>query len=348
MSTRQRALEAPIVFLAHPAKQVNPESFLSQHIKREDYSSKGYFTFTVKNGFQNKEMAVPLNWETYKAEELVYLTEEELRIIYVAATRAEKALIISANGNNKKNPWSVLFEMENIEEVEVPEIENVEKVAANEITFAEYQAQTISKLAWLEDSKGNTFVHWTPTKDKDYSDVFDIEREAGGGKEWGTLIHDVFEKAVQGYDVEKYIKVTLKSNNIQAAREDEVIHYLTNFQTSKLWDELQTADEVLTEVPFTLKVKKQDSLYSQITKKPEDQQPFYVKGIIDLIYKKNGEWNIVDYKTDRAKRKEDYDKLQAFYRSQLAFYKQAWEEITKEKVNSASLYFLEPNVLVLG
>ncbi|MDR7075919.1 ATP-dependent helicase/nuclease subunit A [Neobacillus niacini] len=343
---KAKGLEAPIVFLAHPAKQVNPESFLSQHIKREDYSSKGYFSFTVKNGFQDKEIAVPLDWETYKAEELDYLTEEEMRIIYVAATRAEKALVISSNGSNKKNPWSVLFEIENIEEVEVPELEKVEKIAATDITFAEYQVKTISKLAWLEHSKGKTFEHWTPTKDKDYSDVFDIERETGGGKEWGTLIHDVFEKAVQGYDVEKYIKVALNSNNIPASREDEVNHYLTNFRKSKLWDELQTADEVLTEVPFTLKVEKQDSLYRQITKKPEEHQPFYVKGIIDLIYKKNGEWNIVDYKTDRPKRKEDYEKLQAFYRSQLEFYRQAWEEITKEEVRSASLYFLEPNVLV--
>jgi ATP-dependent helicase/nuclease subunit A len=343
---KAKGLEAPIVFLAHPAKQVNPESFLSQHIKREDNSSKGYFTFTVKNGFQDKEIAIPLNWETYKAEELVYLTEEELRIVYVAATRAEKALVISANGSNKKNPWSVLFEMENIEEVEIPEIESVENAAANEITFAEYQAKTVSKLAWLEQSKGKSFEHWTPTKDKDFSDVFEIEREAGGGKEWGTLIHDVFEKAVQGKDVSRYIKVALSSNNIPTSREDEVINYLTNLRTSELWDEIQTADEVLSEVPFTLKVEKKDSLYAQITKNPEYQHPFYVKGIIDLIYKKNSEWKIVDYKTDRAKRKEDYEKLQAFYCTQLSFYKQAWEEITKEKVKSKSLYFLEPNEIV--
>lgn len=125
-----------------------------------------------------------------------------------------------------------------------------------------------------------------------------------------------------------------------------MITYLTNLRTSEIWDEIQTADEVLTEVPFTLKVEKNDSLYAQITMNPEDKHPFFVKGIIDLIYKKNGEWNIVDYKTDRAKRKEDYEKLQTFYSAQLSFYKQAWEEITKEKVKRESLYFLEPNMVV--
>ncbi|MFS0776747.1 hypothetical protein ABC255_12185 [Neobacillus sp. 3P2-tot-E-2] len=54
----------------------------------------------------------------------------------------------------------------------------------------------------------------------------------------------------------------------------------------------------------------------------------------------------MDYKTDRAKRKEDYERLQAFYSTQLSFYKQAWEELTKEKVSGESLYFLEPNTIV--
>lgn len=90
----------------------------------------------------------------------------------------------------------------------------------------------------------------------------------------GTLIHDVFEKAVQSHDVTKYIKAALTSNNISPSKEVEVITYLTNLRTSALWDEIQTADEVLTEVPFTLKVEKNDSLYAHITRNPEDKHPF--------------------------------------------------------------------------
>jgi ATP-dependent helicase/nuclease subunit A len=345
---KAKGLEAPIVFLAHPAKQVNPESFLSQHIKREDQSSKGYFTFTVKNGFQDKEIAVPLDWETHKAEELRYLTEEELRIIYVASTRAEKALIISANGGNKKNPWSILFETENIEEMEIPNTEPIEITnAPNEITLSEFQVKTDSKLTWLETSKVKTYDHWTPTKDKDYSEVMEIERESGGGREWGTLIHDILEKAVHGHDIGKYILIALTKYGIPVERGDEVLKYVRNLKASELWDELQLAEEVLTEVPFTLKVEKDNALYSIITKNPEHRHPFYVKGTIDLIYKRNDVWYIVDYKTDRAKREEDYEKLQTFYSSQLQFYKRAWEELTKETVKSESLYFLEPNRLVI-
>ncbi|MFL6562891.1 MAG: UvrD-helicase domain-containing protein, partial [Bacillus sp. (in: firmicutes)] len=315
---KAKGLEAPIVFLAHPAKTVSPESFLSQHIKREDHTSKGYFTFTVRNGYAEKEMAIPRDWETHKAEELMYLTEEEQRIIYVAATRAEKALIISSHAGNKKNPWSILFEMENIEEMEIPPEVEVFEISSKpvEITLSEFQAKTVSKNVWLDQSKVKTFEYWSPTKDKDYSELITIERESGGGKKWGTLIHDVFEKAVQGHDLSNYIKLALSKYKISIDREKEVKYYLQNFRNSPIWDELATAEEVLTEVPFTLKVVREHTLYSLITTNPDDKHSFYVKGTIDLIYKKNGTWTIVDYKTDRAKQAEDYEKLRAFYRSQ--------------------------------
>ncbi|WHY84143.1 UvrD-helicase domain-containing protein [Neobacillus novalis] len=344
---KAKGLEAPIVFLAHPAKAVSPESFLSKHIKREDLSSKGFFTFTVDTGYQSKEMAIPLNWAAHKAEELMYLSEEELRIIYVASTRAEKALIISANGSNKKNPWNTLFEMETIEELEISELDAVaRKNPQAEITLRDFQSKTISKHVWIDSSSEKSYDLWTPTKDKDYS-VITIERESGGGKDWGTLIHDVLEKAVQGYDLTHYLKTALNKFKLPPAREAEVETYLQNLKKSELWGNLQTAEEVLTEVPFTLKVEKGHKLYPLITKNPIDKHPFFVKGTIDLIYKRHGSWTIVDYKTDRAKHEEDYDTLQSFYSSQLAFYKDAWEALTGEKVEAECLYFLTPNRIAL-
>jgi ATP-dependent helicase/nuclease subunit A len=237
--------------------------------------------------------------------------------------------------------------MDDIEEIELPKVEPfVAHSITEELTLSEYQAKTVGKNVWLEQSKVKTFEPWSPTKDKDYSEVITIERESGGGKDWGTLIHDVFEKAVQGHDLSNYIKTALNKYNLSHDREKEVRSYLKSLKTSPLWDELMTAEEVLTEVPFTLKVEKGDLLYSFISKHPENRHPYYVKGTIDLIYKKNGTWTIVDYKTDRAKQVEDYEKLQGFYHSQLSFYKHAWEELTKETVSKEFLYFLAPNKIM--
>ncbi len=343
---KAKGLEAPIVFLAHPAKSVSPEAFLSYHIKREEQSSKGYFTFTVKNGYADKEAAIPPDWDTHKAEEIKYLTEEELRIIYVAATRAEKALVISTSGGNKKNPWNILFEMEHAEELEPLEFVDLGiTTTISDITLSEYQSRTGSRKNWLESSCLKTYDYWTPTKDKNYAEIT-IERDTGGGKEWGTLIHDVLEKAVQGYELSHYIKIALHKYGFSSEREEEVKTYVANLQRSSLWEELQTAGQVLTEVPFTLKVDSGHILYSLISDRSKEQHPFLVKGVIDLIYKKNGAWHLVDYKTDRAKHDDDYNKLQGFYSSQLSFYQQVWEVLTGEKVERKCLYFLAHNRII--
>ncbi|MRH41321.1 AAA family ATPase [Aquibacillus halophilus] len=344
---KAKGLEAPIVFLAHPIKQVKPDSFLSQHIKREDDHSKGYFSFSVKKGFQQKTLALPLDWESLKQEELRYLTEEETRILYVAATRAEKALIISSSAkNDNKNPWSQLFEIETIEQIELPaeEIANTGK-QDQVISFESYQEQTRNRLAWLEKSKQNTYDTWSPTEDKSYDDVLTIEREAGGGKEWGTVIHDVLEQVVQGEDVTHYVRNKLTNHNLPHERQTGVLEYIRLFKASDIWEKLQSADEILTEVPFSLKLNAGDQLYS-LLKRENGQQTIYVKGVIDLIYRFQGEWTIVDYKTDRVKKEDDLNLLRDFYRDQIIFYQHAWEYMTGEKVKDVRLFFFSEHIKI--
>lgn len=87
--------------------------------------------------------------------------------------------------------------MENIEELEIPELVGSEKNdSTTEIKLRDFQAKAVSKNVWLEESRLKTYEDWTPTKGKDYAEIM-IEREAGGGKAWGTLVHDVLEKALQ-------------------------------------------------------------------------------------------------------------------------------------------------------
>jgi ATP-dependent helicase/nuclease subunit A len=339
---KAKGLEAPIVFLAHPAKLVSPESFLSQHIKREDHASKGYFSFSIRNGFQAKELALPINWDDFKQEELRYLVEEELRILYVAATRAEKAILISSSAkNDKKNPWNTLFEISNIEEFvshEETTENSIEEMA--EITLQEYQTKTVGMLRWLENRKQKTFDYWSPTKDKDYSSVVSIEREAGGGKDWGTIVHHVLEKVVKGHDVTNYISSLLQTFKVPAEKREELLQIVYVFKRSQIWADLQIADNVLAEVPFMLQVDCENPLYKLIQSSNAEKHPYKVKGIIDLIYKINGEWVIVDYKTDNPVEKADFAQLRNYYLDQLLFYKNAWEEMTGEKVKHTELFFI--------
>lgn len=337
---KAKGLEAPVVFLAHPAKLVNPESFLSKHIKREDSYSKGYFAYAVRNGFQDKEIALPREWDSYKEEELRYLKEEETRIIYVAATRAEKTLILSSSAkNNNKNPWNILFEIDNLEEITVIEIEKETTDVSSIVTLANFYGRTKNKLSWLEASRVESYQQWSPTKDKDFTAVATIEREEGGGMDWGTVVHQVLEKIVKKQDVSQFIKSLLIKYDISLEKETEVHDIIRKFQNSEIWYEITNSDTVLTEVPFSIKVSKEDSLYKWM--EVVDESPsIFVKGVIDLLYKTKDGWVIVDYKTDRPAHKEDFAKLQDFYQSQLQFYKEAWEVMTGEKVMEKKLFFI--------
>lgn len=336
---KAKGLEAPVVFLAHPAKLVKTESFVNKHIKRDDSSSKGYFTFSVRNGFQDKELAVPKNWDSLKEEELRYLIEEEIRIIYVAATRAEKTLILSSSAkNDNKNPWTLLFEIENIEAVETSVEEENIAVTPKVITLTDFKEQTEDKTSWIEDGRSKTYEHWSPTKDKDYSSIITIEREEGGGMSWGTVIHEVLEKVVKGQDVTRYIKATLEKHDISLEKEEEVIGILRKFQQTEIWDAVTKAEVVLTEVPFTKKIVKGEPLFKWLEGMETDT--ILVKGVIDLIYKTKDGWVIVDYKTDRPSNHDDFDKLKDFYNSQIQFYKEIWEMLTDEKVVEEKLYFV--------
>ncbi|MBU9710148.1 UvrD-helicase domain-containing protein [Evansella tamaricis] len=336
---KAKGLEAKIVYLAHPIKKVDPESFLTKHIKRQDELSEGYFAFFKKTGFQSKEIAIPPDWEDVKLEELRYLKAEETRIVYVAATRSESALILSSSHNsNKNNPWIDLVNIENLEEITLDGEHNGVRRMKEFIKIEELLSGTKGLENWVHDSSVKTYDTWSPTENKNYRDVLNMERDSGGGKEWGSIIHDVLEKVVQGHDVTHYIKNILLKYNQPMEREKEVWKYINHFKSSQIWIDLESAEEVYTEVPIHLMVEKGDPLYN-IDSSKREQTTHFVKGIIDLIYKFNGKWFIVDYKTDRPKNEQDVHTLSVFYADQIQFYKNAWEQLTGEVVSDATLYF---------
>jgi ATP-dependent helicase/nuclease subunit A len=70
-----------------------------------------------------------------------------------------------------------------------------------------------------------------------------------------------------------------------------------------------------------------------------------VRGQIDLIFKEEDGWVLVDYKTDRA-RGGSADNLAKKYAPQVQLYAKVWERSTRETVKEALLYFLSENLVV--
>ena len=84
------------------------------------------------------------------------------------------------------------------------------------------------------------------------------------------------------------------------------------------WAEAKESPECHEEAPFAV-LEKRDGLSTVLN------------GVIDLVHRSHGGWNIVDYKTDRD---GDAAGLSAKYAGQIADYERAWRRFVPENVAS--------------
>ncbi len=103
---KAKGLEAPVVFLAHPGRSV--EIPPTVHIDRS--SGRGYFVAQrIWGEFLREVLGQPVGWDEMAALEERYLEAEEIRLLYVAATRARNLLIISTYPEKSSlSPWEKL------------------------------------------------------------------------------------------------------------------------------------------------------------------------------------------------------------------------------------------------
>jgi ATP-dependent helicase/nuclease subunit A len=345
---KAKGLEAPVVFLAHPMKKVQIKDKVSQHIQREGDQARGYFTFSKPiNEYNNETIAQPVNWEEYKEEEYLYLEAEETRLVYVAATRAKNMLVISSSAkNNYKNPWEeLLTETEEESYLEIPnEPKPVSDVKSGSLSIEDLLAEREAVNTWQTTLKQKSYELLSPTDQVDKEELGLIKRREGGGVIWGTMIHQLFETLIKGNeDVDTAIDRLLEEYNEFMDRRNEILLIVERFQQSELWQRIQQAEEVYTEVPFSMKLTDGDPLYDQLKK---DNMPVLFSGVIDLVIREREGWTIVDYKTDRVEERNDLSILSEKYGEQVRQYYQVWRELTGEQITRAEIYFVDEDTVV--
>jgi len=347
---KAEGLEAPVVFLAQPYKSVTQRADI--HIKRQGTEPKGYVVFTRKQGFHSECLAQPVGWSDCENEELMYLSEEESRLVYVAATRSKNMLVVSRSLKDKdlkKNPWVLLLEApSNDNQLPVPGIDvNINRgaVTRTKVEQAEFVTAREQYTNWVPKLASPTYQTKSPTGLKEHEFDFTIKREVGGGKAWGLVIHKVFEELVNGNaDLDSVIELALEENGEALERKVEVIDVVEAFQQSELWERITEAEVKYTEVPFSLQIGADDPLYTQV--KGEGNLPIVLSGVIDLVFKETeGGWVIVDYKTDRVVEDDDLNTLTKFYCTQVQMYCQVWRELSKQECNGGGIYFVEKQQL---
>jgi len=359
---KAKGLEAPVVFLANPAgvRKYEPD----RHIVRMDAGGpRGYFVFEKRWGYQRIRLSQPLDWAMKAEEEARYQEAEEERLMYVAATRARNALVVSTYGAKMSSrAWEALDdnleasadearstrpELEFPREMERPEKEMLmlfpgdvregrEEIRANrdKALNPSYAVDSVTSLAKVDVE-------------------LPVRRESAYGMSWGRVVHAVLEALGRGVLERGGVAVEKRSEGLDLLLENALaieerdpadIHRLRNLIAaitgSEFWQRAMRSERRLFEVPFSLKS-------SGIELGRDHKLPVILSGVIDLVFleplgagKGDGlhlGWVIADYKTD-----EIIDDLQTYvdyYAPQVRLYSRYWARLTGQPVKETGLFF---------
>ena len=161
------------------------------------------------------------------------------------------------------------------------------------------------------------------------------EEDVLTGAQWGTLMHE----AMQWLPLAQYTQASLtkeldalvmKGTFTEEERNLLSDTSLYKFFSSDLGKRLINAKRIERELPFSMLFEGK-RVYDTL----EDSENLFLQGIIDTAFEEDGEWVLVDYKTDRVKSGEDLIKR---YKIQMDLYKEALQRLTGMPVKACYIY----------
>ncbi|HZK18574.1 MAG TPA: PD-(D/E)XK nuclease family protein, partial [Clostridia bacterium] len=152
------------------------------------------------------------------------------------------------------------------------------------------------------------------------------------GMSWGRVVHRVLEVCAQEFtpDLGLLVESIVAEEGRHPEDKQEVLELVGGILESPFWQRVLESDRRFTEVPFSIKMDSEEFGLAGET---------VVSGIIDLVFKEDGGWVLVDYKTDTIGDDIMFRELVDYYGPQVQMYKEYWGDLTGEKVAEAGLYF---------
>ncbi len=367
---RAKGLEAPVVFLACPyglGHGMQP----SCHVERKSNGDTGYLLITApsprgnlgRRRHKTQTLACPFHWEEKAEEEERFLKAERTRLLYVAATRARDALIISRHAERKQyNPWQYLETMGGVDLRQAfPETSGEETVQEDvspgmrkepsqdpEVFFASLEKRKVDcarpTYRLIRGREAASFLRdameGEEPAEPEFPDTPPAGREAlprpGGldAARWGEIVHLALQRYMERREegpeqVAQEVAVRLC---LEREVEQALATLLERTARSRLWRRALGARRVYCEVPFH---------YAE----ERGGEEIVVHGAMDLVFEEEGGWVIVDYKTDeppagKALGRRGAGERLRDYAEQLEAYSRAWERITGFRVVEKWLLFV--------
>ncbi|MBD3167958.1 MAG: hypothetical protein GF307_00650, partial [candidate division Zixibacteria bacterium] len=152
--------------------------------------------------------------------------------------------------------------------------------------------------------------------------------------EWGSVIHALLDVAMcdENAPLIESAGNMLMENDFDAELAPAAVEVVKSVMRSEIWKRARQAEVTLTEAPFQILLGSEDGA----------EKPTILRGIIDLIFKENDYWVLVDYKTDDVE-KRNVEDIARMYAPQMDWYAKAWERCTGEQVRKKLLLFTRNN-----
>ncbi len=175
-------------------------------------------------------------------------------------------------------------------------------------------------------------------------------RESGLGLSWGRVVHHILDAVGRGEDsnLDLLAENVLVAEGRDVGEKGKLLGLIDSIVESEFWKRVMKAEKRYFEVPFSIKTDSDVVAVGGGEEKGEigvvggdEKLPLILTGAIDLAFLENGGWVIADYKTDEIG--EGLESYVKFYAPQVKLYSKFWEEITKQKVKEAGLYFTSVN-----
>jgi ATP-dependent helicase/nuclease subunit A len=350
-----KGLEARVVILAAPFGEWRPAPTL--HVTRSESGAEGRIVVAERKWrFNDTVLARPLDWPAHEEAEREFDEAERDRLLYVAATRAMDELLISRYPDASESPWSAFephlgaFPVLELPIRPQPERDHIDvPVAHVRALIAETNAQRESlavptwEAAAVRSRVKTAALMRAGSGDTAGSDD-DADDEAGMA--WGKLVHESLEAAGRGASGEA---LAGQCRNILLATEDprvdehgepvdldRLIEVVESVTRSELWARAATATAMLVEVPFSIALPLDE--YGTLAADDRKAPLQVIDGVIDLAFREDGGWVIVDYKSDRAG-SSVAPEIREAYRRQVELYAQCWTRLTGERVSERVLLF---------
>ena len=330
-----KGLEARVVFLIDPTDVY--DRTIELHVDRSGDQSRGHFIIAKKWGQGKKVLATPPGWEDYEQEEKQFQSAEKLRLLYVAATRAQRMLIVGYRQTDKgiiKGPWRELASRAS-DPLPMPEEMAASPLAAPPPAarlFADAQAEIAARFDAARQASYSV-LPITKIAHNNHAELVRAEEGLGKGMSWGRVLHRLFEAMLRDelIDIRLYAENLLKDEERDVVELTEVMRVVEAVQSSPLWQRVKSADERYVEIPFALEVPAAELGLGG----PLDT---LLHGTIDLVFREGSTWYIVDYKSDSTRGR--IDALVSYYEGQVRHYAKFWSRLTNQETHGG-LFFVD-------